>query len=130
LYFLGELAELSRELGFKIRVISADSAYSSSEAYERVRRELRAIPAIKPSKGRGNPKQGLKALFWRIRNLPWFRRYANLRWVLEAMFKVFKRLFGWFVRGRSQESRANEVLFKALAWNIMLLLAILAPRLT
>jgi len=97
LYFLGELAELYRELGFKIRVISADSAYSSSEAYERVRRELRAIPAIKPSKGHGNPKQSLKALFWGIRNLPWFRRYANLRWVLEAMFKVFKRLFGWFV---------------------------------
>ena len=129
-YFIDELAKLSRELGFRIKVVSADSAYSSNEVYKRIKEELRAIPAIKPSKGCGNPRRGLKALFWRIRNLPWFRRYANLRWVLEAMFKVFKRLFGWFVRGKSQESRANEVLFKALAWNIMLLLIALASRVT
>lgn len=130
LYFIDELAKLSRELGFRIKVVSANSAYSSSEVYKRIKEELGAIPAIKPSKGRDNPRRGLKALFWRIRKLPWFRRYANLRWVLEAMFKVFKRLFGWFVRGKSQESRANEVLFKVLAWNIMLLLTALAPRVT
>ena len=107
LYFIDELAKLSGELGFRIKVVSADSAYSSSEVYKRIKEELGAIPAIKPSKGRGNPRRGLKALFWRIR-----------------------RLFGWFVRGKSQESRANEVLFKALAWNIMLLLTALAPRVT
>ena len=86
LYFIDELARLSRELGFRIKIVSADSAYSSSEAYKRIREELDAIPAIKPSKGRGIPRRGLKALFWKIRNLPWFRRYSNLRWILEAMF--------------------------------------------
>lgn len=129
LYFIKELAKLARELGFRVKVVSADSAYSSSEAYRRVKRELGAIPAIKPSRGRGIPRRDIRALFWRIRNLPWFRRYANLRWVLESMFKVFKRLFGWFVRGRYWFSRANEVLFKALAWNIMLLLSLLTSRL-
>ena len=56
LYFIDELAKLARELGFKIKVISADSAYSSSEIYKRIKEEIKAIPAIKPSKGRGSPR--------------------------------------------------------------------------
>jgi len=70
LYFIDKLAKLARELGFKIKVVLADSAYSSNEIYKRIKEELKAIPAIKPFKGRGSPRNGLKALFWKIRKLP------------------------------------------------------------
>jgi len=61
-----------------------------------------------------------------MRNLPWFKRYVNMRWVLEARFKTFKRLFGRVVRGKSEASRSKEVLYKALLWNVLVLLAKLA----
>ncbi|MEX2690433.1 MAG: hypothetical protein Q6351_008960, partial [Candidatus Njordarchaeum guaymaensis] len=66
------------------------------------------------------------AKIWRMRNLPWFKHYANMRWILEARFKTFKRLFGRIVRGKSNESRSREVLYKALLWNILILVARLA----
>ncbi|RLG80827.1 MAG: hypothetical protein DRO40_10615 [Thermoprotei archaeon] len=92
-YFLPELERLSKIFGFKIRYVSADSAYASNRAYKEVRERLNAIPGIKPCKRRGVPRRGLMTAYWRMRGLPWFRRYSNARWVLEAMFKVFKRLF-------------------------------------
>ncbi|MHA1665082.1 MAG: hypothetical protein ACTSVW_04550, partial [Candidatus Njordarchaeales archaeon] len=78
------------------------------------------------AKRRGLPKSGLRAKIWRIRHLPWFKHYVNMRWILEARFKTFKRLFGRVVRGKSEESRSREVLYKALLWNILVLLARLA----
>ncbi len=40
LYFIDELAKLSRKLSFKIKIVSADSAYSSSETYKNIREKL------------------------------------------------------------------------------------------
>ncbi len=40
LYFIDELAKLSRKPGFKIKIVSADSAYSSSETYKKIREKL------------------------------------------------------------------------------------------
>ena len=125
-YFIDELAKLAVNLGFEIKIVSADSAYAANEVYQGIIGKLKATPAIKPSKRRSKPKNGLVAVFWRLRNVPWFRAYSNLRWILEAMFKVFKRLFGGYVRGKGNRSRANEVLFKVLAWNITVLILALA----
>ena len=129
-YFLPELERLAKTFGFRIHYVSADSAYASNKAYEEVRARLKAIPSIKPCKRRGVPRRGLMATYWRMRNLPWLRRYSNARWVLEAMFKVFKRLFGCYVRGRSWFSRCLELLFKALTWNALILLGTLWQSLT
>ena len=122
-YFLRELKRLCRRFSFRIKAISADSAYDSEDIYRRIRIELDAIPAIKPAKRRGLPRSGLRAKIWRIRHLPWFKHYVNMRWILEARFKTFKRLLGRVVRGKSEESRSREVLYKALLWNILVLLA-------
>ena len=92
-YFLPELERLSKVFGFRIRYVSADSAYASNRAYKEVKERLNAIPGIKPCKRRGVPRRGLVVAYWRTHGLPWFRRYSNARWVLEAMFKVFKMLF-------------------------------------
>ncbi|MHA1590214.1 MAG: transposase [Candidatus Njordarchaeales archaeon] len=129
-YFLPELERLSKVFGFRIRYVSADSAYASNKAYREVRKRLNAIPGIKPCRRRGVPRRGLMAAYWTMRGLPWFRRYSNARWVLEAMFKVFKRLFGCYVRGRSWLSRCLELLFKVLAWNVLILLGTLWRSLT
>jgi len=120
-YFIKELRRLADMFGFKIKAVSADSSYASEDIYNFIKGSLNATPAIKPNERREKPREGLTALFWRLRNLPWFRKLSNLRWVLESMFKVFKRLFGSFVRGKNWRSRSNEVLFKALAWNIFIM---------
>jgi len=112
--FIRELKRLYRRLGIGIKAIAADFAYDSEKAYKRIRIWLDAIPAIKLSKCRGRPKSGFRAKIWRMRKLPWFRRYTNLRCILESMFKTIKRLFGRVVRGKLQEKRANEVLYKTL----------------
>ena len=49
-YFLPELERLSKVFGFRIRYVSADSAYASNRAYKEVRERLNAIPGIKPCK--------------------------------------------------------------------------------
>ncbi|MHA1664910.1 MAG: transposase [Candidatus Njordarchaeales archaeon] len=125
-YFLRELKRLCRRFCFGIKVVSADSACDSEDIYHKIRIELDAIPAIKPAKRQGLPKSGLRVKIRRIGHLLWFKHYVNMRWILEARFKTFKRLFGRVVRGKSEESRSREVLYKALLWNILVLLTRLA----
>ena len=117
LYFLPALRLLAKEFGFKVKYVSADPAYASEDTYKAVE-ELKAIVAIKPKKAR----KGRMGKYYRMRHLPWFRKYANRRWVLESMFRVFKRLFAPYVRSDDQNARAREVLYKALAWNVFRLL--------
>ncbi|MGQ4893855.1 MAG: transposase [Candidatus Njordarchaeia archaeon] len=125
-YCLRELKRLCRRFGLRIKAISADSAYDSEDIYRGIRIELDAIPAIKPAKRQDLTRSGLRAKIWRIRYLPWFKHYVNMRWILEARFRTFKRPFRRVVRGKSEESRSREVLYKALLWNILVLLARLA----
>lgn len=117
LYFLPVLRLLADEFGFKIKYISADSAYAAEDTYKAVE-ELGALPTIKPKRAR----KGRMGKYYRMRGLPWFKYYANRRWVLEAMFRVFKRLFKPYIRSDDQDARAREALYKALAWNVLILL--------
>ena len=56
-----------------------------------------------------------------MRNLPWFKNYANKRWVLEAMFKVFKRLFTPQVKAKTPEERGKELIAKVIVWNTLIM---------
>ena len=120
-YFIKRLRQLSEALGVTIKAVSADSAYASSESYTRVRKELKAKPAIKPRKTRGYPKNGYMAVIWRMRNLPWFKHYADMRWILEAMFKVFKKLFNAYVKSKNTDNRGKELAAKTIIWNTLVL---------
>lgn len=120
-YFIKRLKKMAKMLGFRIKVVSADSAYASETTYRLIRSELRATAAIKPRKTRGIPKKGEMAKAWRMRNLPWFKRYANKRWILEGVFKIFKRLFKGFVKGKTPEERGKELIAKVIVWNTLIL---------
>ena len=121
-YFIKRLRELAKILGVRLKVVSADSAYASNEAYSKVREELKAIPAIKPKKTRGQPRSGYMATVWRMRNLPWFKHYANQRWTLEAMFKVFKKLFNDYVKSKNMANRGKELAAKTIVWNTLIII--------
>jgi len=120
-YFIERLRQLSEALGVTIEAVSADSAYASNESYTRVKEELKAKPAIKPRKTRGKPKNGYMAIIWRMRNLPWFKHYADMRWILEAMFKVFKKLFNDHVKSKNTDNRGKELAAKTIVWNTLVL---------
>ena len=86
-----------------------------------IQRELGAIAVIKPRKTGGIPKRGEMAKVWRMRNLPWFKQYTNKRWILESAFKVFKRLFKGFVKGKTLGERGKELVAKVIVWNTLIL---------
>jgi len=77
-YFIDELAKLAKMFGLKIKVVSTDSAYASEDIYRNIREKLNATPAIKPNKGRKRPKNGLVAIFWRLRNISLVQKIRQL----------------------------------------------------
>ena len=52
-YFVKRLRKMARMLGFRIRAVSGDSAYSAEDIYRSIKRELRAAATTKPKKMRG-----------------------------------------------------------------------------
>ena len=120
-YFVKGIKRMAKMLGFRIKAVSADSAYASEDTYRMIWRELGAIAAVKPKKTRGVPRRGELAKVWQMRNLPWFKRYSNMRWVLEGVFKIFKRLFKGYVKSKTPEERGKELVAKVIVWNMLIL---------
>ncbi len=120
-YFVKRLRKIARMLGFRIKAVSGDSAYAAEDVYRAIKRELKAAATIKPKKTRGIPRNGEIGKAWRMRNLPWFKYYANKRWVLEAMFKVFKRIFTPQVKAKTPEERGKELIAKVIVWNTLIM---------
>ena len=120
-YFVKRLRKIARMLGFRIKAVSADSAYAAEDVYRAIKRELKAAATIKPKKTRGIPRHGEIGKAWRMRNLPWFKSYADKRWILEAMFKVFKRLFTPQVKAKTPEERGKELIAKVIVWNTLIM---------
>ena len=122
--FLPKIKELIEKFRLSVKSVSADSAYDD----ENVHTFLNALGVrdgigIRKS-GRGNPRSPLRRVPFRMRSLPWLRRLRGLRWVLESMFKVFKRLFGDVVRDRRVSGRPKGVWMRILLWNFIVLLSV------
>jgi len=99
-YFLPELERLSKVFGFKIRYVSADSAYASNRAYKEVKEGLNAMLGIKPCRRRGVSRRGLVVAYWRMRGLPWFRGILMLGGFWRRCLRFLRCFFGCYVRGR------------------------------
>ena len=110
---------------FKIREVSADKAYSSRKNLQTVIQQG-AIPFIPFRKGTGKRSRG--HLIWtRMRQVydkerDYFNKHYHKRSNVESVFNMIKRKFGTHLYSKSDTGQTNEVLCKAPAHNICVLI--------
>jgi len=110
---------------FQIREISADKAYSSRNNLQTVA-SLGGIPFIAfkdnaTSKPRGSLIWGRMKRFY-DENREYFMLHYHKRSNAESVFSMMKRKFGHKLYSKSEVGQINEVLCKALAHNICVLI--------
>jgi transposase len=110
---------------FKIREISADKAYSSRKNLQAIV-DAGGIPFIPFKEGsRGTPRGSI--IWSRMKRLynehrDYFMLHYHKRSNVESTFSMMKRKFGHKLRSRSEVGQVNEILCKALAHNICVLI--------
>ncbi len=110
---------------FKIREVSADKAYSSRKNLQTVV-EYGGIPFIPFRKGTGKRSRGhliwtrMKQVYDKERE--YFNKHYHKRSNAESVFNMIKRKFGAHLYSKSETGQINEVLCKALAHNICVLI--------
>ena len=110
---------------FKIREISADKAYSSRKNLQCVA-ELGAVPYIPFKEGstgrsRGTMIWGMMKRFYDQHNEYFMAKYHK-RSNAESVFSMMKRKFGHKLYSKSEAGQVNEILCKALAHNLCVLI--------
>lgn len=110
---------------FKIREISADKAYSSRKNLQVVA-ELGALPYIpfkegSTGKSKGTMIWGMMKRFYDNHREYFMDRYHK-RSNAETVFSMMKRKFGHHLYSKSEVGQVNEILCKALAHNICVLI--------
>jgi transposase len=111
---------------FDIREISADKAYSSRKNLQIVT-DLGAIPYIPfrknaTGRSRGNLIWGIMKKYY-DRYPEHFMMHYHKRSNAESVFNMMKRKFGTHLYSKSETGQINEVLYKALAHNICVLIS-------
>ena len=101
--------------------VMGDAAYDSEEHHRLCRQDLGIHSTAIPINNRG--RTCLPRTRYRREMAHRFplRRYRQ-RWQVESVFSRLKRRLGSALRSRHDESRAVECLFRALAYNLMILL--------
>jgi len=108
-----------------MREVSADKAYSSRKNLQTVT-QLGAIPYIPFRKGTGISSRGY--MIWtRMRKYydkhqDHFMMHYHKRSNAESVFNMMKRKFGPHLNSKSETGQINEVLCKALAHNVCVLI--------
>ena len=110
---------------FKIREISADKAYSARKNLQVVT-ELGAVPYIPfrvnaTGKSRGTVIWGMMKKFYDDHH-EYFMDHYHKRSNAETVFSMMKRKFGHQLYSKSEVGQINEILCKALAHNICVLI--------
>jgi transposase len=110
---------------FKIREISADKAYSARKNLQVVT-ELGGVPYI-PFKVNASGKSG-GTIIWGLmkkfydNHREYFMDHYHKRSNAESVFSMIKRKFGHKLYSKSEVGQVNEILCKALAYNICVLI--------
>lgn len=110
---------------FKIREISADKAYSSRQNLQAVA-SLGAVPYIPfrkdaTGKSRGTMIWGIMKRFY-DNHREYFMDHYHKRSNAETVFSMMKRKFGNHLFSKSEVGQVNEILCRALAHNICVLI--------
>lgn len=110
---------------FQMREVSADKAYSSRKNLQAVT-ELGAIPYIPfrsdaTGKSRGTMVWGVMKRFY-DEHREYFMMKYHKRSNAETIFSMMKRKFGNHLYSKSEVGQTNEILCKALAHNICVLI--------
>lgn len=110
---------------FKIREISADKAYSARQNLQVVT-QLGAVPYIPfkenaTGKSRGTIIWGIMKKFY-DNHREYFMDHYHKRSNAESVFSMIKRKFGHHLYSKSEVGQVNEILCKALAHNICVLI--------
>ena len=110
---------------FRIREISADKAYSARKNLQVVT-ELGAVPYIPfrvnaTGKSRGTIIWGMMKKFY-DNHREYFMDHYHKRSNAESVFSMMKRKFGHKLYSKSEVGQINEILCKALAHNICVLI--------
>ncbi len=116
--------------------VLADSAYDSRENFNLLA-SLGIVPGIKPRKveipkglrkrkrlgvkARGSVVRKKSVIEYSLNPKEWKRKleYGG-RWVAEIFFSAFKRIFGEYVRARRFENMVNELMIKAMLYNLFI----------
>ncbi len=120
---LAPLLASSVARGFNVRELSADKAYLSNENLTAVE-NVGAVPYVPfKSNSRATGKSDAWRRLWHTfeaRNDEFLARYHQ-RSNVESTFSAMKRKFGASVRTKAPSSQMNEVLIKALCFNLSVL---------
>ena len=123
---LKPLIERTHEIGFTIKEASADKAYSSRDNLALVD-DFGAVPYIPfKSNSTGRPRgsnhvwRKMYALF--IFNKEEFEAHYHLRSNVETTFSAWKLKFGDSIKSINKTAQKNELLCKAIAYNITVLI--------
>lgn len=118
------ITETSR-LGFEIKEVSADKAYSSRSNYETVA-ELGGkayIPFRKNATGKSRGSRIWKKMFHYFQfNNEEFMKYYHKRSNVESTFFAIKAKFGETLKSKNYTAQVNELLCKIIAHNICVLI--------
>lgn len=110
---------------FKIQEVSADKAYSSRKNLQTVA-QLGGVPYI-PFKSNASGRSRGNLIWGRMKKYydkhqEYFMMHYHKRSNAESVFNMMKRKFGTHLYSKSETGQINEVLCKALAHNICVLL--------
>jgi len=110
---------------FDIKEITADKAYSSRANLE-LAKSLGSMPYIPFKKNVSGKAKGsfVWAKMYKIfaENYLEFAKHYHKRSNVETTFAMIKRKFGDFIRCKTERSQINEILCKALAHNLVVLI--------
>lgn len=108
--------------GFELGDVTADAAYLGHKNIAGIER-AGGTPIIdwkENSRDGGSRGWERMRLLWKLNREEYQRRYGP-RSNVEATFSSLKRKFGGFVRSKKLEAQINEVLLKALVFNLSML---------
>ncbi len=119
--FFLEMIKATMKNGFKIKTLLADSAYNAKEAYSFCEDnnidaylDFKSNHVIQRSKSKLRKD---KLILYRTNNKIWHEAY-RFRVLIEAVFSAIKRKNRYILRSRNHLAQQNEVLLKALCYNL------------
>jgi len=98
-----------------------DSGYDSEENHRLCREELDIRSTVFALNPRRSGRQWPKTKYRRQMKRRLFRRGYGNRWHAESSFSAHKRVLGSALRARSEDTRNQEILWRGLTHNLMIL---------